>query len=158
MPVNQHVADMIASARLLIVLDQRYRGRRIATARCRHPDLILRDVGELKDVGMVPNAFHAPRGMIEFWADPDSPYHKSIFHTDKEVDPVLRLGSALGTGCAHIAGYGNGQCSRHGRRRYRVEDAGPSHGIYDSDPQKTRRSQPGAGVSQTPAPSPAAWR
>jgi rhodanese-related sulfurtransferase len=53
----------------------------------------LRDVGELKDVGMVPNAFHAPRGMIEFWADPDSPYHKSIFHTDKKL--ILLCASGL---------------------------------------------------------------
>ena len=84
MPVNQHVADMIASARLLIVSISVIEAAELQ--RLDAATLIdLRDVGELKDVGMVPNAFHAPRGMIEFWADPDSPYHKSIFHTDKKL-------------------------------------------------------------------------
>ena len=35
----------------------------------------LRDVRELAREGKVPGAFHAPRGMIEFWVDPESPYH-----------------------------------------------------------------------------------
>jgi rhodanese-related sulfurtransferase len=39
----------------------------------------LRDVRELEREGMVPGAFHAPRGLLEFWIDPDSPYHKPIF-------------------------------------------------------------------------------
>ena len=33
----------------------------------------LRDVRELERDGMIPGAFHAPRGMLEFWVDPDSP-------------------------------------------------------------------------------------
>ena len=92
MPVNQHVADMIASARLLIVsisVTEAAELQRLDAATL----IDLRDVGELKDVGMVPNAFHAPRGMIEFWADPDSPYHKSIFHTDKKL--ILFCASGL---------------------------------------------------------------
>ena len=36
-------------------------------------------------MGFVPQAFHAPRGMLEFWADPDSPYHKPVFRTDKKL-------------------------------------------------------------------------
>lgn len=36
----------------------------------------VRDVRELERDGMIPGAFHAPRGMIEFWVDPDSPYFK----------------------------------------------------------------------------------
>ena len=34
----------------------------------------IRDVRELEREGMIPNALHAPRGMLEFWVDPDSPY------------------------------------------------------------------------------------
>ena len=30
--------------------------------------------------GIIPGAFHAPRGMLEFWVDPDSPYQKPVFH------------------------------------------------------------------------------
>jgi rhodanese-related sulfurtransferase len=43
----------------------------------------LRDVRELDREGMIPGAFHAPRGMIEFWVDPDSPYYKDIFGSGK---------------------------------------------------------------------------
>jgi rhodanese-related sulfurtransferase len=38
----------------------------------------IRDIRELAD-GSVVGAFHAPRGMLEFWVDPDSPYHKPLF-------------------------------------------------------------------------------
>jgi rhodanese-related sulfurtransferase len=44
----------------------------------------LRDVRELEREGVIPGAFHCPRGMLEFWLDPDSPYHKPIFATGKE--------------------------------------------------------------------------
>lgn len=46
------------------------------------PDVVfvdIRDVRELERDGMVPGAVHAPRGMLEFWVDPDSPYHKPVF-------------------------------------------------------------------------------
>lgn len=39
----------------------------------------VRDVRELDRDGMIPGAFHAPRGMLEFWIDPESPYHKPVF-------------------------------------------------------------------------------
>jgi rhodanese-related sulfurtransferase len=39
----------------------------------------IRDVRELEREGMIPGAFHAPRGMLEFWVDPDSPYYKPVF-------------------------------------------------------------------------------
>ena len=39
----------------------------------------LRDVRELWREGTIPGAAHCPRGMLEFWVDPDSPYHKPLF-------------------------------------------------------------------------------
>ena len=39
----------------------------------------LRDVRELEREGVVPGAVHAPRGMLEFWVDPESPYHREVF-------------------------------------------------------------------------------
>ena len=39
----------------------------------------LRDVRELQRDGMVPGAFHCPRGMLEFWIDPESPYARPQF-------------------------------------------------------------------------------
>lgn len=44
----------------------------------------LRDVRELKREGKIPGAFHCPRGMLEFWVDPASPYFKPIFGEDKK--------------------------------------------------------------------------
>jgi len=44
----------------------------------------IRDVRERQRGGFIPGSFHAPRGMIEFWVDPDSPYHKEIFAEDKK--------------------------------------------------------------------------
>ncbi|UWQ52815.1 rhodanese-like domain-containing protein [Leisingera caerulea] len=43
----------------------------------------LRDIRELQRTGMIPGAFSCPRGMLEFWIDPDSPYHKPVFNQDK---------------------------------------------------------------------------
>jgi rhodanese-related sulfurtransferase len=45
----------------------------------------IRDVRELEREGMIPNAFHAPRGMLEFWVDPDSPYYKPVFGEGKRL-------------------------------------------------------------------------
>ena len=44
----------------------------------------IRDVRERKRSGFIPGSVHAPRGMIEFWVDPDSPYHKEVFAQDKQ--------------------------------------------------------------------------
>ena len=43
----------------------------------------IRDIRELDRDGRVPGAIHAPRGMLEFWVDPDSPYHKEVFSSGK---------------------------------------------------------------------------
>jgi len=43
----------------------------------------IRDVRELERDGMIPGAFHAPRGMLEFWVDPDSPDYKPVFAEGK---------------------------------------------------------------------------
>ena len=75
----------------------------------------LRDVRELEREGVIPGAFHAPRGMIEFWIDPESPYFKPVFGEDREfiffcaagwrsaltTDTVQRMGLAP---VAHIDG------------------------------------------------------
>jgi rhodanese-related sulfurtransferase len=43
----------------------------------------LRDPRELAREGKIPGAFHATRGMLEFWVDPESPYHKDVFASGK---------------------------------------------------------------------------
>ena len=52
----------------------------------------IRDVRELERDGMIPGAYHAPRGMIEFWVDPASPYYKDVFGSGKKF--VLYCASA----------------------------------------------------------------
>ncbi|MCE8514777.1 rhodanese-like domain-containing protein [Ruegeria pomeroyi] len=48
-----------------------------------HVFIDLRDIREVQRSGMIPGAFSCPRGMLEFWIDPDSPYHKPVFNQDK---------------------------------------------------------------------------
>jgi rhodanese-related sulfurtransferase len=50
-------------------------------------DVVLVDIRDIREVtrdGKVPGAFHAPRGMLEFWIDPASPYFKPVFGDDKK--------------------------------------------------------------------------
>ena len=44
----------------------------------------IRDIRELQREGKLPGAIHAPRGMLEFWVDPDSPYHRELFSEEKK--------------------------------------------------------------------------
>ena len=43
----------------------------------------LRDIRELKREAKIPRSFSCPRGVLEFWIDPQSPYHKEIFNQNK---------------------------------------------------------------------------
>jgi rhodanese-related sulfurtransferase len=83
MPITKGCQQLIAEARTRIrtlSLDE-------ARAKFDDPNVVfvdIRDVRELEREGMIPGAFHAPRGMLEFWVDPDSPYYKDIFGSGKE--------------------------------------------------------------------------
>lgn len=44
----------------------------------------LRDPRERERTGFIPGSFHCPRGMLEFWVDPDSPYFKEVFAQDRK--------------------------------------------------------------------------
>jgi rhodanese-related sulfurtransferase len=59
----------------------------------------LRDIRELNREGRIPGAFHCPRGMLEFWIDPESQYHKPVFAQDKRYIFFCAAGqrSALAT-------------------------------------------------------------
>lgn len=66
-----------------------------------HVIVDLRDHRELKRTGKIPGAFSCPRGMLEFWIDPDSPYHKDIFNQDKTY--VFYCASAWRSALATLA-------------------------------------------------------
>ena len=44
----------------------------------------IRDIRELWREGAIPGANHSPRGMLEFWIDPESPYYKEMFGSGKK--------------------------------------------------------------------------
>ncbi len=69
----------------------------------------LRDPRELEREGKVPDAFHAPRGMIEFWIDPTSPYYKEVFGSGKKMVFYCQSGwrSALTTKTVQDMGLDN---------------------------------------------------
>lgn len=69
----------------------------------------LRDVRELQREGKIPGAEHAPRGMLEFWVDPDSPYHKPVFASGKRMVLHCASGwrSALAAQSLHNMGLKN---------------------------------------------------
>jgi len=82
MPLTKSSAQMVAEARarieevetsdLIAMLDD--------------PDVVvvdIRDIRERQRTGFIPGSVHAPRGMVEFWVDPDSPYFKDMFGEDK---------------------------------------------------------------------------
>ena len=66
----------------------------------------LRDVRELKRDGGIPGAFHCPRGLLEFWIDPESPYHHEVFAEPKDFVFFCNLGwrSALAADVAQQMG------------------------------------------------------
>ena len=104
------VAEMVASARANI--------QEIATIDAikmqNDPQVVIVDLRDVRERqrGYIPGSFHCPRGMVEFWVDPASPYHKPIFAEDKTF--VFHCASGwrsaltvqtlnqMGFDCAHI--------------------------------------------------------
>ncbi len=81
-----------------------------AEAKLNEPNVLfvdIRDLRELEREGVIPGAFHATRGMLEFWVDPASPYYKAVFGEGKEL--VLFCGggwrSALATDTLQQMGF-----------------------------------------------------
>lgn len=50
------------------------------------PNVVIVDIRDVRERqrGHIPGSVHAPRGMVEFWVDPDSPYYKEVFGQDKK--------------------------------------------------------------------------
>ena len=81
--ITQSVKSMVDEARATII----ERPAAEVIAKAKDPNVVLvdiRDPRELERDGRVPGAFHATRGMLEFWIDPASPYFKPVFGEDKE--------------------------------------------------------------------------
>ncbi len=111
------MALKISSAELVQQAKARIREIETADGIAMHGDpnvviVDLRDVRERERFGFIPGSFHCPRGMAEFWVDPESPYFKDIFGEDKTF--VLHCASGwrsaltaaqlndMGFECAHL--------------------------------------------------------
>lgn len=83
MPLKKSAAQMVADARARIEEIDSAAG--IALLNDPSVQFVdLRDPRERERSGYIPGAFHCPRGMLEFWVDPDSPYFKDVFSQDKK--------------------------------------------------------------------------
>ena len=83
MQITKGYKQLIAEARAKI----RTLSLEEAKSKFNDPNVVfvdIRDVRELEREGMIPGALHAPRGMLEFWVDPESPYYKDIFGSGRE--------------------------------------------------------------------------
>lgn len=83
MPLKTSAAQMVATARARI--EEIETSDAIAMIDDPNVQIVdLRDPRERTRSGFIPGSFHCPRGMLEFWVDPDSPYFKDIFAQDKK--------------------------------------------------------------------------
>lgn len=83
MPLKLSSAQMVADARARIEEIDSAEG--IVMADDPNVQIVdIRDPRERERVGFIPGSFHCPRGMLEFWIDPDSPYFKEVFGEDKK--------------------------------------------------------------------------
>ncbi|PPR78611.1 MAG: hypothetical protein CFH01_00901 [Alphaproteobacteria bacterium MarineAlpha2_Bin1] len=68
----------------------------------------IRDIRELWKEGKIQGSVHVPRGMLEFWVDPESPYHKDFFSSGNKFILYCKSGwrSALATKTLQDMGFG----------------------------------------------------
>ncbi len=83
----------------------------------------LREIQERVDLGAVPGSKHVPRGMLEFWADPASPYYRDLFQENRRtilycaggIRSVLAAETLMDMGFSNVAhlesGFGGWQKS-----------------------------------------------
>jgi rhodanese-related sulfurtransferase len=93
---KQLIDDALAKIETLSVAD--------AQKKLGDPNVVFVDIREPKELereGLIPGAFNAPRGMLEFWVDPDSPYHKEALDLNKHL--VLYCQSAWRSALATAA-------------------------------------------------------
>lgn len=80
--ISRGIKDLCAEAESLVetwTVDQ-------ARTHLDDPDVVLVDIRDIRELwrdGAIPGALHAPRGMLEFWVDPESPYARDVFQSGK---------------------------------------------------------------------------
>ena len=89
MPITTSSAALVAQAMAEVTT---YTVAEVA-ARLSDPKVLLVDIRDVRELsgGLAKGALHAPRGMLEFWVDPASQYHKSVF-ADESKEFILYCG------------------------------------------------------------------
>jgi len=137
MPIKKGIKDLVAEANKVIETIS----AQDATGLHGRDDVVfvdLRDVRELWREGAVPGAYHAPRGMLEFWVDPESPYHKDVFAQEDKRFVLFCAGglrSALAAKTLHDMGLEN-VCHIEGGFGAWREAGGPTEAKEPSQPKK----------------------
>ena len=80
--ITRHIKEMVEDANTRVKTIS-FDEAQAALGTKDHVFVDIRDIRELQRSGKIPGAFHAPRGMLEFWIDPESPYHREVFNQDK---------------------------------------------------------------------------
>ena len=122
MPLNHHVSDLVLSAHSQVDkanVHDALRMQEHGEARL----IDIRDVGELKQNRTVIGSYHAPRGILEFWVDPLSHYHKIVFSTDRKLILFCASGMLSALVTKTLMDFGHEECYGHGRRLYRMAHA-----------------------------------
>ncbi len=108
--ITRHVKDMVLEAKANI----NELSAKEAINLANNPDSLiidLRDIRERQREGYIEKSLHVPRGMLEFWIDPESPYHKPqfaedrhfIFHCASGWRSALAANTAQGMGLAPVS-------------------------------------------------------
>ena len=90
MPITKGYQQLVGEA----MAEVRTYSVRETVARLGDPRVQIVDIRDIRELveGTVVGAFHAPRGMLEFWVDPQSPYHKPLF-ADESKEFILFCGA-----------------------------------------------------------------
>ncbi len=104
----------------------------------------IRESEERAEHGSIPGSVHAPRGVLEFWADPESKYHRPEFDLQRRIVLHCMAGprSALATDMLQQMGFSNVAHLDGGLARW-VAEGKPVEGGHATAPQ----SRPGVGAA-----------
>jgi rhodanese-related sulfurtransferase len=111
-------------------------------ARLNDPNVQIVDIRDVRELtaGTLPGSYHAPRGMLEFWVDPASPYHKPLF-ADEGKEFILFCGagwrSALATKTLQDMGMANVAHIDGGYAEW-VKQGAPTETLEDREKRKAR--------------------
>jgi len=116
-------------------------------ARLEDPNVQIVDIRDVRELsaGTVVGSYHAPRGMLEFWVDPASPYHKPLF-ADEGKEFILFCGagwrSALATKTLQDMGMANVAHIDGGYAEW-VKQGAPIETLEDREKRKARANSCG---------------